>query len=68
VPHYGGYCAYGVPAGALFPVDAGTWQIRNGKLYLNLNPAILEAFDNDFERNVSKAEKIWPGLVKNQAH
>ncbi|HMB71717.1 MAG TPA: YHS domain-containing (seleno)protein, partial [bacterium] len=33
-PQYGGYCAYGVSVGALFPVDVSTWQVRNGKLYL----------------------------------
>jgi YHS domain-containing protein len=64
-PQFGGYCAFGVAVGALFPVDINTWQIRNGgKLYLNLNPAILEQFNKDFEGYVAKAEKNWPGLVK----
>ena len=35
VPQYGGFCAYGVAVGALFPVDITTWQVRDGKLYLN---------------------------------
>jgi len=64
VPQYGGYCAFGVALGALFPVDINTWQIRNGKLYLNLNPAILELFNKDFEGQVANAEKNWPRLVK----
>ena len=63
-PQYGGFCAFGVAAGALFPVDISTWQIRDGKLYLNLNPAILDQFNKDFDRQVVKAEKKWPGLVK----
>lgn len=64
-PQFGGYCAFGVAVGALFPVDINTWQIRDGgKLYLNLNPAILEQFNKDFEGYVAKAEKNWPGLVK----
>jgi hypothetical protein len=66
VPQYGGYCAYGVAVGALFPVDIDTWQVRNGKLYLNLNPEILKAFNNDFEGNVTKADKNWPDLAKKQ--
>ena len=66
-PQNGGFCTYGVSVGALFPVDINTWQVRNNKLYLNLNPAILEVFNKDFDKNVSKAEKKWPKLVaKNQ--
>ena len=63
-PQFGGYCAYGVAVGALFPVDINTWQIRDGKLYLNLNPMILKLFNKDFEGHVAKAEKNWPALVQ----
>ena len=62
-PQCGGYCAYGVAVGALFPVDISTWQVRNGKLYLNLNKAILKKFNADFEGNAAKAKKNWPELV-----
>ena len=64
VPQFGGYCAYGVSLGALFPVDVSTWQVRDGKLYLNLSPEMRELFDEDFEGNVSKARGHWPNLVK----
>src|SRR5512134_706734 len=47
VPQFGGFCAYGAALGALFPVDISTWQIQNGKLYLNLNPAISAEFNKD---------------------
>ena len=67
VPEYGGYCAFGVAEGALFPVDINTWQIRNQKLYLNLNPDVKEEFNRDFEGQVAMAEKNWPGLVKKNA-
>jgi YHS domain-containing protein len=63
-PQCGGFCAYGVGLGKLFPVDINTWQVRNGKLYLNLNADILKKFNADFDGNVAKAEKNWPGLVK----
>jgi hypothetical protein len=62
-PQCGGYCAFGVSVGALFPVDINTWQIRDGKLYLNLNKAILKKFNADFDTNVAKAGKNWPDLV-----
>ena len=66
-PQYGGFCAYGVGLNALFPVDISTWQIRNDKLYLNLNSDILKKFNADFDGNVGKAEKNWPGLVEKNA-
>ena len=62
-PQFGGYCAFGVGLGKLFPVDIRTWQVRDGKLYLNLNGDILKKFNADFEGNVAKAGKNWPGLV-----
>jgi YHS domain-containing protein len=63
VPQYGGFCAYGVAHGGLAPVEISTWQVRNGKLYLNKNSEIRTMFDADFGGNVAKAEKTWPGLV-----
>ena len=63
-PQYGGFCAFGVAEGALFPVDINTWQVRDGKLYLNLNPEVLTQFNAHFEHNIAKAEKNWPHLVK----
>jgi len=63
-PQCGGFCTYGVSLGKLFPVDITTWQVRNDKLYLNLNHDILKKFNADFEANVAKADKNWPELVK----
>lgn len=64
VPQFGGFCAFGVSINKLLPVDISTWQVRNGKLYFNLNPDIRIKFDADFEGNVAKAVKNWPELVK----
>ena len=66
-PQCGGYCAFGVSVGALFPVDINTWKVDNGKLYFNLNPEIAKLFDKDLKGNVAKAEKNWPGIVKKHA-
>jgi YHS domain-containing protein len=66
-PQFGGFCAYGVSHDALFPVDIKTWQVRDGKLYLNLNPDVLKEFNADFASHVAKAEKNWPGLVRKNA-
>ncbi|MBI4964498.1 MAG: hypothetical protein HY913_14565 [Desulfomonile tiedjei] len=64
VPQYGGYCAFGVAKGHLFPVDISTWQIRDGKLYLNFNQAVLDLFNKDLKGYIADAEKNWPDLVK----
>jgi YHS domain-containing protein len=63
-PQFGGYCAYGVSLGKLFPVDINTWQVRDDKLYLNLNADVLKKFNADLSGNVAKAEQHWPRLVK----
>jgi YHS domain-containing protein len=63
-PQFGGYCAYGVSLGRLFPVDINTWQVRDGKLYLNLNADVLKKFNADLNGNVAKAEQHWPELLK----
>ncbi|MGH1364482.1 MAG: YHS domain-containing (seleno)protein [Calditrichia bacterium] len=62
-PQFGGFCAYGAAVNALFPIDISTWQVRDGKLYLNLNPDILAVFNKDFDKNVAKAEANWNDLT-----
>jgi YHS domain-containing protein len=66
-PQFGGFCAFGVALDKLFPVDISTWQVRDGKLYLNLNPDILKKFNADFADNLAKANGNWPGLIKRNA-
>src|SRR6185369_9468269 len=63
-PQCGGFCAYGVSLGKLFPVEINTWQVRNGKLYLNKNSDVLKKFNADIENNIAKADRNWPELVK----
>lgn len=62
VPQFGGFCAFGVSIGKLLPVDITTAQVRDGKLYLNLNPDIRVKFDADFASALAKATANWPGL------
>jgi hypothetical protein len=63
-PQFGGFCAFGVSVGNLFPVDVTTAQLYNDKLYLNLNPVVLTGFEKDKDANIAKAEKEWPDLEK----
>jgi nicotinamidase-related amidase len=66
-PQYGGFCAYGVSINILLPVDITTAQVRNGKLYLNVNADVLEKFNADFEGSVSRANTNWPGMFDRHA-
>ncbi|MEZ6165172.1 MAG: YHS domain-containing (seleno)protein [Phycisphaerales bacterium] len=67
VPQYGGFCAYGVSLGILLPVDITTAQVRNDKLYLNVNSDILAKFNADFKGRVDLANTNWPGLFEAHA-
>jgi len=66
-PQYGGYCAFGVSINILLPVDITTAQVRNGRLYLNVNSEILNKFNADFEGSVERANSNWPGLFDEHA-
>lgn len=58
-PQFGGFCAYGAALGKKFDGDPTLWTIRNDRLYLNLNPKIVELFNKDVPGNIAKAEKQW---------
>lgn len=62
-PAYGGYCAYGVSVGAKFDGDPRYWKIVDGKLYLNLNAGIQQAWLKDVPGAIKKADANWPGLA-----
>ena len=62
-PAYGGYCAYGVSVGAKFDGDPRYWRIVDGKLYLNLDASIQQAWLEDVPGAIKKADANWPGLA-----
>lgn len=64
LPQYGGFCAFGVSAGALFPVDIiSTWKVIEDKLYIIVNSTLAKMFYDDFENKNQMAIDNWPGLV-----
>lgn len=66
LPAFGGYCAYGVAVGKKFDGDPNTWEIVDGKLYLNLNKDIQKLWYKDISGHIQKAEKNWV-QIKNKA-
>ena len=64
-PQFGGYCAYGVAQGYKPDIDPTAFKIVDGKLYLNLSPAVQKRWQEDITGFISQAAKNWPSL-KNQ--
>ena len=59
LPAYGGYCAYGVSLGVLFPVEIDTWEIIDDRLVLQYSSDIKQKFEEDKEENLRKANENW---------
>lgn len=63
-PQYGGYCAYAVSQGGTAKGDPQVWKIVDGKLYLNLSPAVQTLWEKDVPGYIKAADKNWPGVLK----
>jgi len=67
MPQYGGFCAFGIYAGAKFRVDPNKFISKDGKYYLFLNNLELDAMElwlneNNHEGLKSTADKNWQKL------
>ena len=59
LPAYGGFCAFGVSLGVLFPVDIDTWEIVDGRLILQFNDVFKQEFAKELGANIKKADENW---------
>ncbi len=64
-PQYGGYCAYGVAQGHKPDIDPTAFRIVDGKLYLNLSPAVQKRWQEDIPVFIKRANQNW-GALKDQ--
>ena len=66
MPQYGGFCAFGIYAGAKFRVDPNKFVVSNGKYYLFLNDVEVDAKQLWISEKESKllatANTNWKGL------
>ena len=66
LPQYGGFCAFGVYAGAKFRIDPNKFVVSKGKYYLFLNDLKVDAKQLWISENESKllkaANKNWKSL------
>jgi len=59
LPAYGGFCAFGVSLGVLFPIEIDTWEIINGRLVLQFSQEFKKIFEEDTNGNIKKADDNW---------
>lgn len=59
LPAFGGYCAFGVSLGVLFPVEIDTWDIVDEQLVLQYNQDIRLKFEEEKSENLLKARSNW---------
>ena len=68
-PQFGGFCAFGIYAGAKFRVDPNKFIVEDGKYYLYLNNVELDAkqlwlAENNHKKLTKVADKNWEKLSK----
>ncbi len=69
LPQYGGFCVFGIYAGAKFRVDPNKFLVKDGKYYLYLNNVELDAkqlwmAENKHKKLVATADNNWIKLSK----
>lgn len=62
-PQYGGFCAYGMTFGKKFDIDGKAFKVVDGKLYVNKNPSVYEAWIKDIPVHIQEANDSWPKVV-----
>ena len=62
-PQYGGFCAYGMTFGKKFDIDGKAFEIVDGKLYVNKNPSVYQAWKKDIPTHIREANDSWPEVV-----
>ncbi|MGK0440960.1 MAG: YHS domain-containing protein [Pseudohongiellaceae bacterium] len=58
-PVYGGVCAYGMTFGKKFEIDGKAFEIVDGRLYVNKNIDVYEAWKKDVPTHIEEANKKW---------
>jgi NTE family protein len=59
LPRYGGFCAYAMARNARVMADPSSFEIVDGRLYLNLNAGIHEKWRQDRARYIREADAHW---------
>jgi YHS domain-containing protein len=63
-PQFGGYCAYAVANHYTAKAAPEAWHIEDGRLYLNYNLEVREAWRARKAEFIPAAERNWPAVLK----
>lgn len=63
-PQYGGYCAFGTSRGYKVSTQPDQFALVDGKLYLNYNAGVMQAWDKDRPHYIGKADENWKTLAE----
>ncbi len=64
MPQYGGFCAWAVAVKKKrAPGDPNFWKVVDGKLYLNYDRSVQDAWLEDVSGFIKKADKNWPDML-----
>ncbi len=58
-PVYGGFCAYGMTFGKKFEIDGKAFEVVDGRLYVNKNLEVYEAWKKDIPTHIKEAGEKW---------
>jgi len=61
-PQYGGYCAYAMADGKKVSIDPKSFDVKNGRLYLNYSSDIQKKWKADVVDYIEKADEAWEKL------
>ncbi|TRY29896.1 YHS domain-containing (seleno)protein [Aliiglaciecola sp. M165] len=61
-PAYGGFCAFGATFGKKFEVDGKAFEIVDGKLYVNKNRQVYDAWKQNIPKHLMEANTEWPEI------
>jgi len=67
LPAFGGYCAFGVSIGVLFPVEIDTWEIIDSRLVLQYSSEVKRMFEEDKAGNIRTANDSWTKMEPEMA-
>jgi YHS domain-containing protein len=63
-PQFGGFCAYAVSKGTTAKIEPDAFVITpDGRLLLQYDRGVVDAWNKDPDRLLKKAEANWPGIV-----
>ena len=63
-PQFGGYCSYAVSQGYTADGDPNQWKIVDGKLYLNYNQRVKDAWEKEQEKYIEDGKANWAEFQK----